>query len=435
MEIKVLEGKDYLRAEYVTNVAFHIDAFGDRSLEAVHDEWQRDRADGEPPKERIGALDETGEVVAQMQCNPFRSYVYGRPLDMEGIGGVATLPQARRGGAIRRIFELTFERMYDRGTPLSTLYPFSARFYRKFGYESFLARVDWTLELYDLKLRPAAPDGRWQMAEPVDEDAEGEAAERLRRRLGDYITVSEAFESRYMLGTRRPRAMWKDKILSESWRRGRHFPVIFYTADGTPEAAMYYRYDEDDMSVIEVKHLAYRSGAGLAAILYYLRALSTEAETAKLRLPASVSLDLLVTEHGQTRAVREKEAMLTVVHAEHFLRHVLEAGVPGLDTASPLSIALHDPQCPKNTGIYRIEGGKLTVERLRDATADALEAHDAHVACAARLTTGPAALGLLFMGLETADMLETAGLMRMSPDAAERLADIRPQAAYLLDFF
>jgi len=74
----------------------------------------------------------------------------GHSVKMSGIGGVGTLPEARKGGHIRRIFEQLLPQAYEKGFIFSNLTPFSHDFYRKFGYEIACNRNKLTISTGDL---------------------------------------------------------------------------------------------------------------------------------------------------------------------------------------------------------------------------------------------------------------------------------------------
>ena len=83
-----------------------------------------------------GAVDENGRVLAGMEVLPYIMWFDGHKVPMYGIGGVASLPEGRRQGNIRKIFEKVFDDIYEKGGVFSHLYPFSHDYYRKFGYET-----------------------------------------------------------------------------------------------------------------------------------------------------------------------------------------------------------------------------------------------------------------------------------------------------------
>jgi predicted acetyltransferase len=77
---------------------------------------------------------EDGDAVAQADGLPMRQNVRGAVYPMAGVAGVATLPRARRRGYARALVNELLDRMRDTGHAVSTLYPFRASFYQRFGY-------------------------------------------------------------------------------------------------------------------------------------------------------------------------------------------------------------------------------------------------------------------------------------------------------------
>ena len=77
-----------------------------------------------------------GDILSQIISYPFEVTINGQKMKMSGIGDVASYPEARGTGGIRNIFNTIFRELYENGTELSYLAPFSQAFYRKFGYET-----------------------------------------------------------------------------------------------------------------------------------------------------------------------------------------------------------------------------------------------------------------------------------------------------------
>lgn len=84
----------------------------------------------------LGCFDDgSGELMADLEY-------FVRPVTWEGgtvpcvcIGGVASLPHRRHGGAVRALFAELERRAEAEGWALGALYPFSDAYYRQFGYE------------------------------------------------------------------------------------------------------------------------------------------------------------------------------------------------------------------------------------------------------------------------------------------------------------
>jgi predicted acetyltransferase len=65
----------------------------------------------------------------------FLQWFAGRAMPMSGIFGVATLPEYRGGGVMRDVVSTVMREAYDRGTPVTALYPAVLGPYRSLGYE------------------------------------------------------------------------------------------------------------------------------------------------------------------------------------------------------------------------------------------------------------------------------------------------------------
>ncbi|MEU8186342.1 GNAT family N-acetyltransferase [Micromonospora carbonacea] len=83
---------------------------------------------------RTLVAEEGGETVATVSAIPMRQNLRGAVLPMAGVAGVATHPLARRRGHVRDLLRQLLDEMRDEGHPLTTLYPFRASFYERFGY-------------------------------------------------------------------------------------------------------------------------------------------------------------------------------------------------------------------------------------------------------------------------------------------------------------
>lgn len=106
-------------------------------------------------EELYGAFLREGEPpVASIVMNKKQVRFDGRILQMGGVGGVATLPAHRRGGAIRACMELSLRDLYREGYALSHLYPFSTAYYRQYGFASAGKTLRWRVRLQDLKRLP-----------------------------------------------------------------------------------------------------------------------------------------------------------------------------------------------------------------------------------------------------------------------------------------
>jgi len=108
------------------------------------------------PSEWTRGVFEGGALVSAMTEIEYLMRFDGQSVPMIGIGGVGTLPEARKGGHVRAMFEKFLPEAYENGVIFSCLSPFSFDFYRKFGYELAYSRNEITIptgEFSHLKLQ------------------------------------------------------------------------------------------------------------------------------------------------------------------------------------------------------------------------------------------------------------------------------------------
>jgi predicted acetyltransferase len=76
-----------------------------------------------------------GRIVSCLEYIPAEIYLGGSTVRMAGIAGVATLPDERKHGYAGMLMEYSISTMRELGYATSALYPFSFRWYRKYGWE------------------------------------------------------------------------------------------------------------------------------------------------------------------------------------------------------------------------------------------------------------------------------------------------------------
>lgn len=88
------------------------------------------------PVDQTLAMVEPGRVASIVRMLPYRIWIGGRELAMGGIGGVATWADCQGKGYAGTLMRQSLQIMRERGDRVSSLYPFSHRYYRKFGWET-----------------------------------------------------------------------------------------------------------------------------------------------------------------------------------------------------------------------------------------------------------------------------------------------------------
>ena len=82
----------------------------------------------------MAAFNDEGKLVAGLEAIDFDCNYCGTPLGSIGIGCVCSLPETRRLGGVRAIFDKIGETAIENNWTLGFLHPFSIEYYEKFGY-------------------------------------------------------------------------------------------------------------------------------------------------------------------------------------------------------------------------------------------------------------------------------------------------------------
>ena len=294
--------------------------------------------------------DDDSTMLATFTVIPWEASFDGHAVGMGGIGGVASLPQYRRGGAIRACFRAALEDMYARGMALSYLYPFSNAFYRRFGYELACDAVRWRLRLEGM---PAAEvPGRWKLCEPgQDLSADIRAVDAPRQRRYNCMVI--AGDTEYL---------WT----GESPFAKKEYTYVYYDGSGAPSA--YMTIAPQPGRELTCKRFVFNDRQGFLGLLALLKRLSADHSHARMALPTDVDLQGLLPEYsfGNVSREVEQQGMARVIDAARVLRLARTRG------EGALRVRIADDFIPANDGAFEVAfaPGRENAVRRTDAAPD-----------------------------------------------------------------
>ena len=295
-----------------------------------------------------GVFAEDGALLSAMCQIPYETLFGGQRTKMVGIGGVVTDPTARAQGAIRHIFEADLPRLYEEGFVFSALYPFSHRFYGKFGYT-------WAEMWRNVEIPRASLRADLCRAEEIVRVLPGEDDQGMR-------AIHDAYIADKTLPVLRDDWAWADLRKGTPWEQLKHAYVL--KVDGAP-AAYWIGQRERGNGTLRILDMAWTCQRGLEAIFAMLRGMN-EVETITTRRYPGFEPRLLVTEAYDVTETTPATAMVRVVNAAQAL-----ALLPAPPVAGRLTLQVTDGQIAANCGTYtlRSDGAAFTVDRT-DLPAD-----------------------------------------------------------------
>ena len=342
MEVRRLTEQEHFEADLISHVAFHMrmedpEKAREESRKMTVEDW--------------GAFADDGKMMARIVNHRYDSWLDGQLVVNGGIGGVSTLPEYRNSGAIRKIFETLLPEARQRGEVISTLYPFSHAFYRKFGYETACWKNEYEFApgvLGEYRFEGTAE--LWKPGDPVTE----------------YTELYNQFAGGFNLAMRRDDRMMLDRHLKGEYYKDRKFSYLL-REKGTPVAYLIFQdIRHDPAAILSVEDLAWDGRDGLNALLGFLGRFSADYGTVRLWLPSWLQLYSLirspraydisqrVNQNYMVRAVNVQR-MLEVIRKPDGCRFVIR--VKG------------DGQIPENNGIWEVDGDRAAAtDRTPDLT-------------------------------------------------------------------
>lgn len=341
MPVRMMKREELLECEKIQSVAFAY------SLDTAKLEKEL-AEEPDPADPYIGYINDDGVITACMELPEYQVRYEGHWVKMVGIGGVASLPEYRFGGAVRQMFEMSFRQMLENGTVFSSLYPFSHTYYRKLGYETCqLSTMEYEFPVEALsKFRYR---GKARMIHPGDS-------------LDGLKAVYDAYFPRCNMPVRREERHWK-KLLGDDTYKDRIYSYLLEDENG-PSAyvVMDVHTDGPEDKICHVREAAFVRPEGLADVLGLLYRLGAQYGKVLLQLPDDIPLYALIDESYRLKSRFGNPQMTRVIDAKKALE------LKQHPNGAAYTLRIRDEGIPENDGVFSVhcENGSVTVEKRLD---------------------------------------------------------------------
>ncbi|MCX7717335.1 MAG: GNAT family N-acetyltransferase [Candidatus Sumerlaeaceae bacterium] len=288
-----------------------------------------------PPEETI-AFVEGGRVASVVRMIPYEAYFGGRVLRLGGIGGVATWLDLQGRGYAGELMHRSVAIMRERGDAVSALYPFSVRYYRKFGWAHAGDRMLY-LDVHQQQL-VAYEERR------LVRHCEGEREIPL---LGE---VYSAFAARYNGMLVRTEEMWRGHLRALSGCAG-HAYII--EEDGRPTGYFFCEHKSLDTPGAHealTRDFACTTPAAWRAMMGTLAVLPLNVH----RLVIGAPVVPLLTEHFREPSQTARLHPVFMFRVVDLVRAVAGRGYDA-QVRGAVRLSVHDAHGPWNSGVWEIE--------------------------------------------------------------------------------
>jgi len=344
MEVRAITQEEYLAYRLLCTVCF-LGASEENYLD-----WHKDLEKHSEGYEKVlGCFDRQNNLVAGLGIAPYRMYFDGQVVDMGGIQGVVTAPEARGTGAAGKVLAESLRTMKENGQIFSVLYPFSYAYYRKFGYEVAhqLRKAEIPIEVF---CRYPFPKDSIRFLKKGDD-------------LADIKMVYDIFKKSRNYTTDRTDSCWLAFMETDPYTT-KHYTYIHYNGQGIADS--YLKYHTGDRVPgrgydLYIDELAWTTEDGLLSMFGFIGGLRPQFDKVFWDVPMGVDLFSLFPEAYDISINTCPSAMTRIVD----LPKVLETIRPSSFTTGKVVINIVDKSLPCNTGKYALswENGVVHVKK------------------------------------------------------------------------
>lgn len=365
----------------------------------VPDDYERDRPE---LGERRGLFD-GDDLLSVCRHYFFTARVRGEWSDLAGLSAVATPPEHRRRGYVRRMLAESLREYRDRDVHFSALWPFQHSFYRKFGWATSNRRARCECPPDALSFAAAADAGRFRRLTADDHDVV-EPVHRVHRE-GVELTID------------RTEDWWCHRVFE-----GRETDPYAYAweRDGEVRGYLVYGVDDGDEPTLEVHERAFLDAEADEHLLAFLH--DHDSQVDRVRIPELAAAPLL-------DRVEEPQAIECTVEPGPMFRLVdvptaLDALSSPTERTGSVVFEVSDPLADWNDGQFVLSASSDGV------TCDATDADP-------DVTVDVGTLSQLYVGYHSvADARRLDSLSLLNDDATALLRSLfPPRTVGLRDFF
>ncbi len=290
-----------------------------------------------------------GRLVSSTRVHDFQQSVRGVLKDCGGIAGVATYPEARTKGYVRRLMQAAFKQMHEQGQSVSMLDPFKASFYAKFGYVNAVAPYLVQGPLKQLRHSRGGAAGKgWTFERLRAVDAKDEFLAFLRE-------VGPAQYHGYLVFKSITESMWKQRVKDSI--------VVLVKRKGKIQAVSRYRIKGERVkgrwqATITTINIVWRTREAREQLFSFFSKHGDQIDDIIIHAPFDTQV-----EHwfggARLQVKRKTPWMVRLVDARQAVENL-----PG-EGEENVTLELADGDCPWNNGIFSLQskGNRLRLQK------------------------------------------------------------------------
>lgn len=356
MQVRRIKDNELKRTTELFGIAFEFPIDNAKSSEEVAND-ARNNPQGRGDvylNEKWAAFDDNDNMMAFIAATPYDVNFDGNTVKMTGIGGVSTLPQYRRNGAIRECFNVSLKDAFENDYTLSYLYPFSTGYYGKFGYELCGEVIHYYINLKSIKRFDEA-DGQVYLVEQGSH-------------LDDVKKVYDEFAEGYNLMCKRDDIDY-NFIKNANPAKDQNYIYVYKDKNNIAKGVMsFQKVNNNGHFDMQCKHFYFSDMEGLKGLLNHTLAFASYYEHVIFKLPLNINITSYIPEWALYSYKRESyfNGMVRVINVEKALM------LAKYRCTGSLIMKIEDKQIEQNNHTFEVcfENGKATSVEITEKPFD-----------------------------------------------------------------
>ncbi|MDK2946408.1 GNAT family N-acetyltransferase [Geotoga petraea] len=298
--------------------------------------------------EKFFGIFENKKLISGLVLRDYTMKMRDNMVKMGGIGFVCSRNDSRGKKSIKFLMEKTIEYMKKNDYIVSTLYPFSLKFYRKYGWEMFQNSKIYKISTSEIIKSKLNEDYQYEEVSIITED--------IQQFYNEYATKNH----NYCLKTQQS---W-DNFTMYKWNRQIDRGVIKFSHKDEMRGLIMYSYSKDDKgkSIYTIFNFIYEDINTKRLMFNYLASLSKQISEVYVFLPN----DFVLWPHVNERYKTEEglvSPMIRIIDIDK---------LNGLKTKGPdmnVNIEIEDKQAEWNNGIFNLKviDGEIQITGAEEA--------------------------------------------------------------------
>ncbi|MBS3742074.1 MAG: GNAT family N-acetyltransferase [Candidatus Cloacimonetes bacterium] len=288
-------------------------------------------------------VEENDRLVSAMAYYPYEANIHNTKMNMAGVTGVVTAPEARNRGYVREQLIYLQNLMRRKNLPISYLEPFKYSYYEKFGWTAASQSLSVVIKVDNIR--------------KIDEKFEFVKIEKPN--ANDFFEIGQKFSSLFHGCSYRNKCLWKNSIFYSYYGKKNNFYIIKNDGEDIAYVGLHFNRIKNEFQVnMSVIDYGFKNYKGIQGLFSFFKTHRDQCRFVQIALP--VNFDLYHFSPFRPKKIKLNfDKMFKVVDVKNAMLQLKPSKNINFDLKINIT---KDNICPENTGefSFKIKGGKIS---------------------------------------------------------------------------